>query len=687
MTKLLKLPALALLALMLSPAIHAAGLLRVNGNGDTLQITQHQVSVNIENGFAITNVEQVFHNSSQLQREAHYQFPVPENATVTDFTVWIDNKPVNAEVVSKDDGQKIYRQEKQAGRKTGLASKNSHYNFDVLVSPIRPNADTKTRIQYIQALKLDSGIGRYVYPLQEGNVGEQNHFWQNSAVTEQFSFQANIRSSHPIKDVRLPKHADAVFRQHPDHWSVSLNRGRFSEGQQTAKAASKLDRDIVLYWRLQQDMPASMEMVHYQTSDSNLGSFMLTLTPADLDRIDGGRDWLFVIDTSGSMQIKLISLLEGMQRALQKMNSNDRFHIVAFDEDAREVTPGYVNATPEAIEQYSQVLDKLNAAGGTNVYAGLQLGLQSFNPDRSTGVILVTDGEITAGTKQRSAFINLLSRYDIRLFTFMMGNSSNRPLLQSLANASGGFAISISNSDDIVGQILLAADKFTHHPLTNIQVQIDGEPIYDVLPQRIPNLYRGQQLSLLGHYAGKGKAHVVISGTSHGQYVSYEGDFDFSENDPRFPELERLWAFAMVKELSDQLEEMKDPERASNYTNDNDKRYLESELTNIALKYGLVTDYTSMVLVQDEAKSIYQISDQNTQRVRRETQARQKRYSKPKQNVAQPQQPQQQPQQVQYSRPYASFSGGSSGGGATGIYSLLLIGFIVLLNFRRKINY
>ena len=92
----------------------AAGLLTpADGSGAQLDIREHHVDVVVEDGYAITTVNQVFFNSHGMDLEAIYSFPVPEKAAVAEFTVWIDGKPVSGEVLEKQQARQVYESEKE----------------------------------------------------------------------------------------------------------------------------------------------------------------------------------------------------------------------------------------------------------------------------------------------------------------------------------------------------------------------------------------------------------------------------------------------------------------------------------------------------------------------------------------------------------------------------------------------
>ncbi len=194
----------------------AAGLMTPAAGGlPELAIRQHHVNVVIEDGYAITRIEQEFHNPHAQPLEAIYSFPVPEQASVGEFTYWIDGKPVTGEVLPKQRAREVYEQEKAQGRETALTEKDAYRTFDSRVYPVQANDSVRIRLVYIQPVHVDLGIGRYVYPLEEGGVDEQRlAFWNyNEVVEEAFSFKLQMRSSYPVDSFRLPQHPGAAISQ------------------------------------------------------------------------------------------------------------------------------------------------------------------------------------------------------------------------------------------------------------------------------------------------------------------------------------------------------------------------------------------------------------------------------------------------------------------------------------------
>ncbi|MGD8569113.1 MAG: VIT and VWA domain-containing protein [Gammaproteobacteria bacterium] len=666
----------------------AAGILTPKSSQfKAINIQDHKVNVVIEDGYAITTVDQVFYNPNPQDLEATYSFPVPEQAAVAEFTMWIDGKPVTGEVVEKQKARQIYEEEKQAGRDAGITEKNSYKTFEISVSPVRANQSTRIRLMYYQSVAVDTGIGRYVYPLEEGGVDEQQlAFWStNDKVQNQFSFDLTVKSGYPVEAVRVPSQPNAsVTKTDDSQWQVALHsnngnaKGNNSttaneEGQQQNTPAIpaattgniNLNKDIVVYWRLQDGLPGSVDLATHKPDANGRGTFMLTVTPGDdLAQIKEGRDWIFVLDKSGSMRGKYATLADGVQQALGKLNVNDRFRIVMFNNWPQELTQGFVNATPENINYYSQKVAAVQPDSGTNLFGGLKLGLDSLQADRTTGIILVTDGVANVGETRQKAFLKLVHSKDVRLFTFIMGNSSNRPLLKALTKASGGFALNVSNSDDIVGKILLATSKLTHKAMHHVDIKIKGIKTADIAPQTIGSLYRGQQLIVFGHYWGDGLANVKVNAKVSGKPIQYKTQFAFPGVTDSNPELERLWAYATIEDLSQQMEDF------------GEKADMKQAATDLGKEYGLVTDYTSMIVVRDEVFIKHGIDRTNKKRLAVEHHAQQQRSSRPAVHHRVDK------QQPMFKSHRPSF--GSGGGSSDGFFIAALLSLLLLRIFNNR---
>ena len=413
---------------------------------------------------------------------------------------------------------------------------------------------------------------------------------------------------------------------------------------------------------------------------------MMVLTPGvDLQPLNNGSDYVFVLDYSGSMYgNKIQTLARGVIGSIEKMNPNDRYRIIFFNHEAKDFTNGYLPATKENLSKTVSMLKSVHSSGSTNLYAGLKMALTKMDDDRVTSLIIVTDGVTNTGEVSPAAFAKLMKRQDIRVFGFLMGNSANWPLMRTICNASGGFYDAVSNDDDIIGKIIQAKGKILFEAMHDVKVSIKGIETTDVTNQFVKKLYRGQQLVMFGHYPKGGEATVTMETKISGESKTYKCKMDFPDEDTDNPELERLWALAQIEMHEDMVNQGLQPESEQ-----------ADFVRNIGLKYQLVTDETSMIILDADAHRRHSIERRNQERVRKERQAQSQRMAAPiknyrvdaprqtatasEQNPSQSNQITQQPRRRQHDHgmfqiPTPSLGGG---GGALDPWMLLLMGGFV----------
>lgn len=656
---------LVLIALA-APAVFAAGTLTAVGSADAaIQIKEHTVDVAIDNGFARTEVTQVFFNPNGKDLEAVYGFPVPKSASLSEITIWNGENVLNGEVIEAKEAKRVYEEEKSAGNDAGLGEcactkpkdEIEYMSYKFSVSKVRANSETKIRFVYYQPLKIDTGIGRYVYPLAEGGTDEAaKSFWtRNPKVEQRFAVNVELKSGWPVDEVRVPgAEAEAkIDKLAEGHFKVSLDR-----------ATGDLSKDFVFYYRLADDLPGRVELLAHKASANEPGTFMLTVTPGiDLAPITSGGDYIFVLDVSGSMAGKLHTLASGVAQTLGQMKAGDRFRLFAFSDRAREMTNGFVPVSAQTVQEWTTKVGQLGPEGGTNVYEGLEAALKAVEADRATSILLVTDGVTNEGIVDPKEFRKLLKNYDVRVFGFLMGNNANWPLMRLIAETSGGFYSAVSNDDDIIGQILLAKSRITSEALHDAVLTIDGVKTFDKTDDVLGKVYRGQQLVIFGRYAKGGPANITLKAKLTGKDETYKTTFEFPDVNTEHPELERMWALdriedATMKELAGVLP----PEESEHF------------IRETGVKYQLVTDYTSMVVLADDVFEKRGIARNNKQRIDAERQAQSVRTSAPPVN-----------RRVDHSRPmFTGRSHGVKGGGAFDPWMAVLALMAVLAMWRLK---
>src|SRR5258705_4114681 len=133
-----------------------------------LEVRRHQASVRITDQLAATSIEQEFYNPNDQRIEGTFLFPVPKGAQIKKFTMEIDGKQVEAELMSADKARGIYEDIVRKLRDPALLEYAGQDVFKVRIFPIEPNGRKQILLSYSQLLKSDNGLVSYELPLNTG---------------------------------------------------------------------------------------------------------------------------------------------------------------------------------------------------------------------------------------------------------------------------------------------------------------------------------------------------------------------------------------------------------------------------------------------------------------------------------------------------------------------------------------
>lgn len=571
----------------------AAGLLTPVGGQQPLAIESQKVDVRINNGVAVTTVTQVFRNSAPQPLEALYTFPVPREASVSNFSMWINGKEVIGEVLERQQARQIYQQVTRVERKDpGLLEQVDYKTFEMRVFPVPARGTQQVQITYYQPVDYDSGYGTYVYPLEMDEAA--------SRLSGELSLMVDVKSEIPLKRTWSPSHGEALV-------TAEMGPGRYRAGIEQAQG--NLDRDFVLVYELERER-MGLDLVTSRRAGDD-GYFMLLVTPGPtFDEPRKQVNVTYVLDVSGSMGTggKLDVARQAVLEGLKIMREGDRFNIVAFN-----IAPTSLAQQPLAVneENRQRALDFLGALegrGGTDIVPALEQALAMQQPDARNAVLLLSDGQAT-DVNDHSGFLAAARRgpAGTRIFSFGIGNEINRPLLDRLAVETGGLADYLSGQDEIARKIGLMQVKLASPVAENLKLRIDGVEISDLCPQQVPNLYRGQQLVLLGRYRGAGEAKLSLSGNLLGKREALTATLDFPETNADNPEIERMWAWRKVDGLLSQIREH------------GESVDLKQQIVGLGTKYSIVTPYTAFLVLENEAAyQRFNIERRNLARVENE---------------------------------------------------------------------
>jgi Ca-activated chloride channel family protein len=351
------------------------------------------------------------------------------------------------------------------------------------------------------------------------------------------------------------------------------------------------DRDFDVYWTLDK-ADVGIAVAAYKPDDED-GFCMLSLAPmvdSDRDKVEP-KDIIFAFDQSGSMSgDKIKQARNSLEYCLSRLDPKDRFAVLTFSTDVAELTDGLKPATPEAVAAAKKKVAGIEARGGTAIHAALQRACKlASGSDRLVMVVFLTDGRPTIGEVDMDVILKQTKNVNkkARLFVFGVGHDVNTDLLDRLATENRGTQQYVGETEDIEVKVSAFYEKIAKPVLTDVSVEAPGIKLKELYPREVPDIFRGGQVLLFGRYEGSGAKGIVVRGKAQGKERVFEVNADFSgrkANDFLPP----LWAHRKVAFL---LEEIRVRGKS---------KELADEVRRLGKRYGIVTPYTSFLIVPDE---------------------------------------------------------------------------------------
>ncbi|MGC4116071.1 MAG: VIT domain-containing protein [Myxococcales bacterium] len=549
-----------------------------------LAIKYQRVSAEIKDGAAVTRVEQVFVNEGPRQLEAHYVFPLPKGAALSEFYLWVNGKKTKGEMLEKQKAQDIYEGIVRRLQDPGLLEYIDSDVFRARVFPVPANGEQKIELAFSQVLDFSNGLYHYRYPL--GGGGKQQLQNVPSKVKQDFTFSASIGSKVPIRSVYSPTHPLQVANRGENAAIVGMELG----------SGTDLTKDLDLYYSTS-EKAIGLSLMTYK-EENEPGYFLALISPKTEFQKEEilGKRITFVIDNSGSMAGERMKVAkDALKYCVQRLNPQDRFNVVRFATDVESLFQGPQEARPESIQKAVGFVDSMEALGGTAIDDAMRRALKDGeNAAGSNGphiVMFITDGQPTIGETAEEAIARNAAagnKGKSRVFTFGVGEDLNAKLLDRLAADGQGTSDYVKGGKDFEEKISGFYDKVSHPVLADVAVDLSGMSAFDVYPRKLPDLFKGSQLVVLGRYRTAGDLKVTLTGTVNGAPKKFEyGTTTFAKEHKAEDFIPRLWAIRKVGYL---LEEIRLR---------GEKPELRDEVVTLGKKFGIVTPYTSYLVVED----------------------------------------------------------------------------------------
>ncbi len=541
----------------------------VEGRNLPLTLGYHKVTVDIRDQIARTTVEESFVNNTSGTLEGVFHFPLPQDASISGFGMWINNELVEADVVEKQRAREIYETILRERRDPGLLEWSGGNIFKARVFPIFGHSEKRIKITYTQVLPLENGVYKYSYALQ-------------SEMLKQFPLRdlevkVNIHSEQLLKTVVCPTHETRLTKS--------------KNGAQVEFAAQEYtpSRDFEVFVEIGK-APEVVVIPHRRGED---GYFLLQVAQPDAGS-QGARqlikdgpalDLVVMADTSASMDSEQRKMQEEFIACLMgALGSKDRVRVAAVDMDCHWVT----GDDSEAVRDFLSHRASLGATDLEKVFAKV---FAESGP--TTQIIYLGDCvDTTREADPVDTARRLKSLYQANckgcIHAVATGSSFESGVMKALANVSNGSMRRLQGNTPARTGVMELLEELTSPGIREMKIAFTGVRVARVYPGELPNLPAGKQQIILGRYLPDGKdqaGSVTVTGTYKGKAVSYQAPFRVKDAEEGNSFIPRLWARMHLDTLLEQ----------------GSTQAIKDEVIALSEEYHIMTPYTSFLVLESDA--------------------------------------------------------------------------------------
>lgn len=602
---------------------------QVDGKEVQLPLLTSDYRIEIDGDIAHVELTQTFLNPGARPVHATYLFPVNQKAAIHAMRVDMDGETLVARIREKAKAEAAFEKAKSAGKGAALLTQHRPNMFTQDIAHLMPGRPVKITLEYVQNVAKIDGSYELVVPMVVGPRYEKQGL-DNPVKLSNYDGKGEANAVHsddqvPTETVsgwnidKLPAYPAVIGQDAPqtiDPDRVALNltlkapmpislvdsptHALTVDGDQTQKSVRftserEIDnRDFVLRYELNSEKDISAGLTsHFDTEHGGYLSLLVEPPKVSPEAMIGRRELVFVLDTSGSMRNQPMAASKAfMTAALQSLRPDDYFRIISFSNSASHFASSAQLASAQNKRKAISHVNGLSAGGGTELNRALNAAFDTRQPDNTIRIVVfLTDGYIG---DERNVISSIAKRIgNARIYSFGVGNAVNRFLLEAMAKEGRGYARYVP----VNGNYREIAEDFASQLktplLTDISVDWNGLAVADQTPAKIPDLFEGGSVRVLGKYGRGGKHRIFVNGIVNGRAASLPLDIDLdaggdlaatgSENT-----LPLIWA----------REQIFDKNRAYTIGGSVDEG-LKQEITRLGLTYSLQSRFTSFVAISE----------------------------------------------------------------------------------------
>jgi Ca-activated chloride channel family protein len=565
------------------------------------------VQATISGFVARVKVAQDFVNPWDEPIEAVYVFPLSHSGAVDDMTMVVGTRRIVGVIKRRAEARAVYEQALAEGRTASLLEQERPNVFTQSVGNIPPHGKVRIEISYVDVLAYDRGAYEFHFPMVvgpryvpgtplagpssgDGWAPDTTRVPDASRVTppvlrpgertgHDIVLSVRLEAGVGVRDVRVVSHEARVERLGASRATATLS-----------PADAIPNKDFVLRYAVAGEKPELALLAHAPRGED--GYFLLMVEPREMQqelRSAPPREICFLVDVSGSMSgLPTAKVVETMRLLLGKIRPEDRLQVVTFASETEKLFPGYVPATPANVARALRFTDGLTGRGGTEMLRGIQAVLADpVASEHVRIVVMLTDGFIG----NEAEIIREVARRSgdqIRFWGVGVGTSVNRYLIDGVGKQ-GGMSAVLGLAENPAPLVAKIADRLGRAQLGHVDIDWGGQAVYETYPAVIPDLWAGSPIVVVGRYRSNGPGTIRVSGRAEGQSVSFPLSVSFPGAADDHAVLAKVWARRKIEDLSGHTAEAGDD--------------LAEEITELSLRYRLLSAYTSFVAVDESEEA------------------------------------------------------------------------------------
>src|SRR5260221_4849922 len=297
------------------------------------------------------------------------------------------------------------------------------------------------------------------------------------------SITVRLQAGFPLGEVK--SHHHAIKTESPDSDTRVI---KLAEGPVPA------DRDFELTWKPAAETAPSVGLFRQRVGDADyLLAFVTPPSLAQAEQKPLPREVIFVIDNSGSMGgTSIIQAKASLTYALGRLQPNDRFNVIRFDDSMDVLFPASVPADSEHLGHATAFVSALQAAGGTEMVPAMHAALTDTAGTETDHVrqgVFLTDGAI--GNEQQLFETITAMRGRSRVFMVGIGSAPNPYLMTRASELGRGAFTHIGSVEQVEERMRGLFSKLENPAVTGLAAKF-SEATADLAPVAIPDLYRDE---------------------------------------------------------------------------------------------------------------------------------------------------------------------------------------------------